>query len=89
MAQTVLNQAHIIPVIYEGGVLKPLRRLRLKNRERIEIAILSGASWARALRDLLRTVHARPSLMAPAEAEAEITRVTRGVRRSQGRRRRS
>jgi predicted DNA-binding antitoxin AbrB/MazE fold protein len=74
-------------VVFEDGVLKPLRRLPLKNHERVDIAILSKATWARAFRNLLRSVHARPSPLRPHEIEEEITRAREEVQRSRRRRR--
>lgn len=86
MAQNDFGSADVIPVVFEDGVLKPLRHLRLKNHERVNIAILSKATWAKAFRKLLRSVHTRPSSLSPHEIEEEITRAREEVRRSRRRR---
>jgi predicted DNA-binding antitoxin AbrB/MazE fold protein len=86
MAQHNPRQANIVPVIFEDGVLKPLRPLRLKNHERVDIAILSKTAWARAFRNLLRSIHARPSSLRPPEIEEEISRAREEVKKSRRRR---
>lgn len=78
--------SHIVPVVFEDGVLRPLRPVLLKNHARVDIAILSKTAWARILRTLLRTVHARPTRLRPAAIEAEITRAAEEARRLRRRR---
>jgi predicted DNA-binding antitoxin AbrB/MazE fold protein len=87
MAQSNPRPTLVVPVVFEDGVLKPLSRLRLKNHERVDIAILSKAAWARAFKKLLQSVHARPSSLHPHEIEEEITRAREEVRKSRRRRR--
>ncbi len=78
--------ARVIPVVFEDGVFKPLRRLRLKNHKRLSIAILSKTTWAKAFRQLLNTVQARSSSLSPKEIEEEILRAREEVRKSPRRR---
>jgi len=86
MAQNDFDSARVIPVVFEDGVFKPLRRPRLKNHKRLNIAILSKATWAKAFRKLLRTVQTRPSSLNPHAIEEEITRAREEVRKSPRRR---
>lgn len=85
MAKNSPTQAHVVPVIFEDGVLKPLAPVPLRNHERVDVAILSKAVWAKAFRNLLRSIHLRPSPLRPHEIEEQITRAREEVRKSRRR----
>lgn len=86
MASTTSARAHVIPAVYEDGVLKPGKVLPLKNHEHVQIAVLPKAAWAQALGALLRRVHARSSALSPSQIENEISLAAREARRSRRRR---
>jgi predicted DNA-binding antitoxin AbrB/MazE fold protein len=86
VASAASMRAHIIPAVFEDGVLKPEKELPLKDREHVQIAVLPKAAWARALGALLRRIHSRPSAMRPSQIEDEISLAAREARRLRRRR---
>lgn len=70
-----------IEAIYKNGVLRPLKRIDLKEDEKVEIIITSKSHWASEFKKLLDTVHERTKEFQPEEIEADITQAYKEARR--------
>ncbi|MBI3988169.1 MAG: antitoxin family protein [candidate division NC10 bacterium] len=79
---------HFIRAIYEDGVLKPTRRLKLKERAWCLISLYPEAEWKEEFNTLLRRIHTRTKRYPFAEIERDITAARAEVRanRREGRR---
>ena len=72
--------AQFIRARFEGGVLKPLQRLRLKTREICLVSVYPEAQWQAQFETLLTRVQQRTSRYRPATIESNITAARAEVR---------
>lgn len=69
-----------ITAIYEKGVLKPLRRLRLEEQSRVLITLYPERKWRSEFDRLLRGMKRRTKAIPQNEIEAEITKARAEVK---------
>ena len=60
--------------VFENGVLRPLQRLRLKQKSRVLVTLYPEPRWQNDLERLLRRMKARTKAIPQEVVEAEITR---------------
>ena len=63
----------VIRAVYENGVLKPLERVRMRERKVCLLSIYPKEEWRKDFEDLLRLIHRRTKRHAPADIETDIT----------------
>ena len=78
-----------ITVVYEKGVLRPLRRLRLKEQSRVLITLYPERKWRNDFDRLLRRMKRRTRAIPQKEIEAEITQARAEVKANRRAARRS
>jgi len=59
--------------VFENGVLRPLRPLRLKDKSRVLISLCSEARWRKEFERLLHRMKARTKAIPQKVVEAEVT----------------
>ena len=79
----------VIRVVYEGGVLKPLQPVRLRERKTCLVSIYPEEEWHKDLDALLRSVHRRTRRVSPATIEADISKARAEVKAQRREARRS
>ncbi|MFQ5668746.1 MAG: antitoxin family protein [Candidatus Binatia bacterium] len=63
----------VIRAVYEKGVLKPLDRVRMKERKVCLVSIYPEEEWRRDFEALLRRIHRKTRRRTPAEIEHDIS----------------
>lgn len=63
-----------VRAVYEKGVLRPLRPLRLKEQSRVLITLYPERQWRKEFERLLRRMKARTKGVPQELIEAEVTR---------------
>ena len=66
--------------VFENGVLRPLRRLRLKQKSRVLVTLYPEPRWRNDLERLLRRMKSRTKAVPQEVVEAEITRARAEVK---------
>ncbi len=62
-----------IEAIYEDGVLKPTKKLKIPEHSRLRLIISTEKEWTDELKSLLKKVHSRARGFSSAEIEKDIT----------------
>ena len=75
--------------VYENGVLKPLRPLRLKEKTEVIVTLHSERRWRSDLERLLRRMKSRTKTISQKEIEAEISKARAEVKAARRAARRS
>ena len=70
----------VIRVVYEKGVLKPLERVRLDERQVCLVSIYPEDQWREDFDALLKSTHTRTRRATPQEIETDITAARAEVR---------
>jgi len=70
-----------IQAVYEQGVFKPTRHLRLKEHTKVSLQIVVMEQWRKAVERLIAQVQTRTAKFTAAEIEADITKASQEVRR--------
>jgi predicted DNA-binding antitoxin AbrB/MazE fold protein len=70
----------VIRAVYEKGVLKPLERVRLGERQVCLVSIYPEDQWREAFDALLKRTHKRTRRATSQEIEADITAARSEVR---------
>ena len=60
--------------VFEKGVLKPLRPLRLKEKTKVILTLHPERRWRKELERLLRRMKSRTKAIPQREIEAEVTK---------------
>jgi predicted DNA-binding antitoxin AbrB/MazE fold protein len=75
--------------VFENGVLRPLRPLRIREKSRVTVTLCSETEWRSQFDRLLRKMRARTKTVGQRELETEVSQARaeakakrRGVRRS-------
>ena len=66
--------------VFENGVLRPLRPIRLKEKSRVLISVYPESQWREDFERLLRKMRARTKAVPQAVIEAEVTRTRAEVK---------
>ena len=60
--------------VFENGVLRPLRPIRLKEKSRVFISLYPESQWRHDFERLLRRMRVRTKAVPQSVIEAEVTR---------------
>ncbi|MBI2364521.1 MAG: DUF104 domain-containing protein [Deltaproteobacteria bacterium] len=66
--------------VFENGILRPLRRLRLKPKSRVLVTLYPEPRWRNDLERLLTRMKSRTKAVRQEVVEAEITRARAEVK---------
>ena len=69
-----------VRAVYENGVLRPLRPLRLKEQSRVLITLYPEAKWRAEFDAVLRRMRVRTQAVPQAIVEDEVTRARAEVK---------
>lgn len=72
--------SNVIRAVYENGVLKPLGRVRLSERQVCVVSIYPEDQWRADFDALLKRTHKRTRRFSSREIEADITAARSEVR---------
>ncbi len=70
----------VIEAVFEDGVFKPLKKIRLKDKQQVQIKILSEDDWQRRFEKVLKSIRSKTAKFPPEEIEADIEEAIREVR---------
>ncbi|MBF0560058.1 MAG: antitoxin family protein [Nitrospirae bacterium] len=71
-----------IDAIYEDGVFKPLKKLRLRDKQQVQIQILSDRDWQRKFDRSLKAIRSKTAMFSTKEIESDIKDAIKEVRKS-------
>ena len=71
-----------IEAIYEDGVFKPLKKINLKEHERVEIKIVSKDEWHRRFNHLIKKIHKKASQYTSQEIENDVIQAIKETRKN-------
>lgn len=71
-----------ITAIFEDGVFKPIKKIRLKDKQQVQIQILSDEDWQRRFDRVLKSIRSKTAKFPPEEIEADIAEAIKEVRKS-------
>ena len=66
--------------VFENGVLRPLRPIRLKDKSRVFITVYPESQWRKEFEHLLRGMKVRTKAIPQQVIETEITRARAEVK---------
>ena len=72
-AATHENMQRVIRAVYENGVLRPLERVQMSERQICLLSIYPEEEWRKDFEALLNRIHRRTRRHASADIEADIT----------------
>jgi len=72
----------LVKAVYENGVLKPLKHLPLKEREKVSLLVTPLGQWRKKLECLLRSVHSRTRKFSSKEIEKDISLASHELRKN-------
>lgn len=61
-----------INAIFENGVFKPTQKIRLKDKQKVQIQILSEDDWQKRFDRALKSIRSKAAQFSPEEIEADI-----------------
>lgn len=67
--------SRLIDAVYEDGVFKPAKRIRLKDKQKVQIQILSEGDWQIRFDKALKAIRAKTAGFSTEEIEADIEEV--------------
>jgi len=70
----------IIEAVFENGVFKPVKKLRLKDKQQVKIQILNNEDWQERFDRALKSIRSRAARFSPEEIEADIAEAIKEVR---------
>jgi predicted DNA-binding antitoxin AbrB/MazE fold protein len=71
-----------ITAIFEDGVFKPIKKIRLKDKQQVQIQILSDEDWQKRFDNVLKSIRSKTAKFPPEEIEADIKAAIKEVRQS-------
>ncbi len=71
-----------INAIFENGVFKPTQKIRLKDKQKVQIQILSEDDWQKRFDRALKSIRSKAAQFSPEEIEADIEKAVREVRKA-------
>ena len=74
--------SQITTAIFEDGVFKPIKKMRLKDKQQVQIQILSDEDWQRRFDRALKSIRSKTTKFSPEEIEADIEEAIKEVRKS-------
>jgi predicted DNA-binding antitoxin AbrB/MazE fold protein len=70
----------VIEAVFENGVLKPVKKLRLKDKQQVKIQILNDDDWQERFDRSLKSIRGKAARFSPEEIEADIEEAIKEVR---------
>ncbi len=70
----------VIDAVFEDGVFKPLKKIRLKDRQQVQIKILSDDDWQKRFNSIIKKIHKKTAQYAQEEIESDISKAIKEVR---------
>ena len=70
----------VIEAVFENGVLKPVKKLRLKDKQQVKIQILNDEDWQKRFDRVLKSIRNKAARFSPEEIEADIEEAIKEVR---------
>ena len=72
----------VIEAVFENGVLKPVKKLRLKDKQQVKIQILNDEDWQERFDRVLKSIRSKAARFSPEQIEADIEEAIKEVRRA-------
>ena len=72
----------VIDAVFEDGVFKPLEKVQLKNKQQVQIKIISDDDWQERFDTVLKSMRNKTAKFPPEEIEADIKEAIREVRKA-------
>lgn len=72
----------VIDAVFENGVFRPVKRIRLKEKQQVQIQILSNDDWQERFDRALRSIRSKTAGYSTEEIEADIEEAIKEVRKS-------
>lgn len=72
----------VIDAVFEDGVFKPIKKIRLKDKQPVQIQILSKDDWQKRFDKVLKSIRSKTARFSPEEIEADIEEAIKEVRRA-------
>ncbi|OGW40459.1 MAG: hypothetical protein A2Y97_04310 [Nitrospirae bacterium RBG_13_39_12] len=69
----------VIEAVFENGVLKPVKKLRLKDKQQVKIQILNDEDWQERFDRVLKSIRSKAARFSPEQIEADIARAIKEV----------
>lgn len=73
--------SQVIDAIYENGVFKPLQNVPLKERQRVEIKIISLDDWQLRFQRIIKKIQKNTAQYSSQEIESNISQAIYEVRK--------
>ncbi|OGW40464.1 MAG: hypothetical protein A2Y97_04350 [Nitrospirae bacterium RBG_13_39_12] len=70
----------VIDAVFEDGVFKPVKKLRLKDKQQVKIQILNDEDWQIKFDRVLKAIRAKTAGFPTAEIEADVEKAVNEVR---------
>jgi predicted DNA-binding antitoxin AbrB/MazE fold protein len=70
----------VIEAVYENGVFKPTKKIRMKEKQKVQIKILSEDDWQIRFDRALKAIRAKTAGFPTEEIEADIEDAIKEVR---------
>ena len=70
----------VIEAVFEDGVLKPIKKLRLKDKQQVKIQILNDEDWQERFDRALKSIRSKAARFSPEEIEADIAEAIKEIR---------
>ncbi len=72
----------VIEAVFEDGVFKPTQKIRLKDKQRVQIKILSDDDWQKRFDKVIKSIHSKTACFPPEEIEKDIQEAIKEVRKA-------
>lgn len=73
--------SRLIDAVYEDGVFKPAKKIRLKDKQKVQIQILSEGDWQIRFDKAIKAIRAKTAGFPTEEIEADIEEAIKEVRK--------
>ena len=70
----------VIDAVFEDGVFKPMKKLRLKDKQQVKIQIINDEDWQEKFDRALKSIRSKAARFSPEEIEADIAEAIKEVR---------
>jgi predicted DNA-binding antitoxin AbrB/MazE fold protein len=76
--------SRVIDAVFEDGVFKPLRKVDIKEHEKVTIKVMPLDEWQARFDRIIRKIHGKAAQYPSEETEADISQALREVRQGKG-----
>lgn len=74
------TMSKVIEAIYENGVFKPDKKLRMKEHQKVRIQILPNDDWKEKFDKALRSIRSKAARFTEQEIQADVEEAIKEVR---------